>query len=164
MFRRICTVWAYGSPAPTILPEASVAVVPETCTKGPARTAREYPTMGSHGVPVAYRRRSISAALHGQTQPHPDHDGAGRPVQGAPDPRPEARGGPRDQEPDPPQQDPRAHPERGGSRRSIPPSRSVTRDQGHVRPRGHDQDRRDHKIGDEARVHDAATALRPWML
>src|SRR5437773_2044310 len=53
MFFRVCTVWAYGSPAPTMRPSASVAVVPETCTNGPMRTAREDPTIGSQRVPVA---------------------------------------------------------------------------------------------------------------
>ena len=35
-----------------IFPLASVAVVPETWMTFPTRTAREYPTMGSHCVPV----------------------------------------------------------------------------------------------------------------
>jgi hypothetical protein len=39
------------SPAPTTRPLSSVAVVPETLTTLPTRTAREYPTTGSHGVP-----------------------------------------------------------------------------------------------------------------
>src|SRR5713101_7900451 len=50
--RSACTVCAYASPPPTILPDASVAVVPATCTTFPTRTAREYPTTGSHGVPL----------------------------------------------------------------------------------------------------------------
>jgi hypothetical protein len=36
----------------TRLPAASVAVVPETWIVWPMRTAREYPTFGSHGVPL----------------------------------------------------------------------------------------------------------------
>ena len=37
------------------LSRASVDVVPETHTCCPTRTAREYPTIGSQGVPVAIR-------------------------------------------------------------------------------------------------------------
>src|SRR2546427_165375 len=59
MFLRICTVCWYGSSAPTILPVAFVAVVPETWIILPTRTAREYPTMGSHLVPVEMRCRVV---------------------------------------------------------------------------------------------------------
>jgi hypothetical protein len=52
MFWIVCTVCAYTSPTPTIFPSAAVAVVPETLTKFPIRTAREYPTIGSHVVPL----------------------------------------------------------------------------------------------------------------
>src|SRR5258707_13174178 len=41
--RRVCTAWARMSPAPTTRPLSSVAVVPETLTTLPTRTAREYP-------------------------------------------------------------------------------------------------------------------------
>src|SRR5436309_1186569 len=58
MLRSAWTAWAYGSPAPTILPLASVAVVPDTWTTRPTRTARAYPTTGSHGVPLAMFCRS----------------------------------------------------------------------------------------------------------
>src|SRR5262245_15764141 len=37
---------------PTMAPLPLVAVVPETQTCGPRRTTREYPTTGSHGVPL----------------------------------------------------------------------------------------------------------------
>src|SRR6266566_4852184 len=59
MFLRICTVCRYGSPAPTILPLAFVAVVPETWIILPTRIAREYPTIGSHLVPVEMRCRVV---------------------------------------------------------------------------------------------------------
>ncbi len=52
MFRSACFVWAYGSPTPTTRPSGPVAVVPATYTPFPARTAREYPTMGSQGAPL----------------------------------------------------------------------------------------------------------------
>src|SRR5690348_16513821 len=53
IFFNVCTVCARASPFPTISPFASVAVVPETHTCAPTRTAREYPTTGSHGAPLA---------------------------------------------------------------------------------------------------------------
>src|SRR5215470_6865658 len=37
---------------PMTAPLPLVAVVPETHTCGPRRTTREYPTTGSHGVPL----------------------------------------------------------------------------------------------------------------
>ena len=52
MFRMVCTVCAYASPTPTIFPSAPVAVVPDTLITFPIRTAREYPTIGSHVVPL----------------------------------------------------------------------------------------------------------------
>src|SRR5687767_7113575 len=83
MFLSACRVCAYASPAPTTRPEASVAVVPEMWTVLPTRTAREYPTIGSHGVPLeifcrtrcsgrpraitckcAYQIRQIRGAIH----------------------------------------------------------------------------------------------------
>src|SRR5689334_24173945 len=42
-----------------MLPDASVAVVPDTCTTLPTRTAREYPTIGSHIVPEEMLMRFI---------------------------------------------------------------------------------------------------------
>src|SRR6266700_2675944 len=66
MFLRICTVCWYGSPTPTIFPIASVAVVPETWTILPTRTAREYPTIGSHLVPVEMRCRVVIRNEHAQ--------------------------------------------------------------------------------------------------
>src|SRR2546429_5733260 len=51
MLRSACIAWAYMSPTPTIDPSSAVAVVPETWTTFPTRTAREYPTTGSHRVP-----------------------------------------------------------------------------------------------------------------
>lgn len=63
MFFSACTACAYGSPTPTRRPDSSVAVVPETHTKGPTRTALEYPTIGSQGVPVAKVVRFISTIL-----------------------------------------------------------------------------------------------------
>src|SRR5262249_4428851 len=41
MFLSAWTAWAYGSPWPTMLPSSAVAVVPETNTNGPVRTALE---------------------------------------------------------------------------------------------------------------------------
>jgi hypothetical protein len=41
MFRIVCTVCAYASPTPTILPSGPVAVVPETAITFPIRTALE---------------------------------------------------------------------------------------------------------------------------
>ena len=52
IFRMVCTVCAWTSPTPTIFPSGPVAVVPDTLTMFPMRTAREYPTMGSHWVPL----------------------------------------------------------------------------------------------------------------
>src|SRR6266704_672527 len=52
MLRSACTAWTYASPIPTILPSDPVAVVPATYTVDPMRTAREYPTTGSHGAPL----------------------------------------------------------------------------------------------------------------
>src|SRR2546421_8518858 len=40
-------------------PSSSTAVVPATATHGPTRTAREYPTIGSHVAPDEMFRRSI---------------------------------------------------------------------------------------------------------
>jgi hypothetical protein len=40
-FFRVCRAWARMSPAPTTRPLSSVAVVPETLTTLPTRTARE---------------------------------------------------------------------------------------------------------------------------
>ena len=61
--RRAWTVCAYGSPAPTI-PAGVMAVVPATCTYGPTRTAREYPTRDSQGPPlVMFRRCTIGVLL-----------------------------------------------------------------------------------------------------
>src|SRR5690349_3070886 len=55
-----------------MLPVASVAVVPETCTTFPTRTAREYPTMGSHFVPEDILMRFMSpltsSALYSATR------------------------------------------------------------------------------------------------
>src|SRR5919201_1114389 len=68
--RSAWTVWAYGSPCRTIFPASSVAVVPETYTKDPTRTAREYPTIGSHSAPDAmFSRRK--AALPSASRPLP---------------------------------------------------------------------------------------------
>jgi hypothetical protein len=58
-FLMICTVCAYASPTPMIFPSGPVAVVPETLMWLPIRTAREYPTIGSHFVPVAMFWRGI---------------------------------------------------------------------------------------------------------
>jgi hypothetical protein len=52
MFLIVCTVCARASPMPTIFPSGPVAVVPETVIVFPIRTAREYPTIGSHAVPL----------------------------------------------------------------------------------------------------------------
>src|ERR1039458_2612811 len=41
MFFKVCTVCAYTSPTPMILPSGPVAVVPETCIYDPTLTARE---------------------------------------------------------------------------------------------------------------------------
>ena len=38
-----------------------IAVVPDTCTCAPTRTAREYPILPSHGPPVDTFRRDIPA-------------------------------------------------------------------------------------------------------
>src|SRR2546422_676597 len=51
MFLRVCTVWAYGSPAPTMRPSASVAVVPETHGDHTAGTEDDL----APGVPHAHR-------------------------------------------------------------------------------------------------------------
>src|SRR6266545_1479653 len=59
ILRRTCTAWRYASPGATTRPSGSVAVVPETTTHGPTRTAREYPTIGSHFAPEAILRRSM---------------------------------------------------------------------------------------------------------
>jgi hypothetical protein len=45
---------------PTIFPCASVAVVPDTHTFPPTRTAREYPITGSQGVPLEIFVRAIT--------------------------------------------------------------------------------------------------------
>src|SRR5437773_9008555 len=80
MFLRICTVCWYGSPAPTIFPLASVAVVPETWMILPTRTAREYPTIGSHLVPVEMRCRVVMqkacAWNRPKGEPMPDEESA----------------------------------------------------------------------------------------
>src|SRR4030095_11224579 len=60
MFFSVCFVWAYTSPTPTTWPSLSVAVVPETHTWLPTRTAREYPTTGSQGVPLEISCRIVS--------------------------------------------------------------------------------------------------------
>src|SRR5437870_519808 len=59
-------------------PEASVAVVPETWTTSPTRTAREYPTTGSQGVPVeTFIRAMVRSSLAGRA-PARDTRGMGR--------------------------------------------------------------------------------------
>src|SRR6266850_2751554 len=62
IFLIVCTVCAYASPTPAILPSGPVAVVPETEMVFPIRTAREYPTIGSHGAPLEIfcRPKSVS--------------------------------------------------------------------------------------------------------
>src|SRR5215510_1769447 len=62
MVRRAWTVCAYGSPTPT-MPVGVMAVVPATCTYGPTRTAREYPTRGSHGPPLEMFRRCAAICV-----------------------------------------------------------------------------------------------------
>src|SRR5260370_14450058 len=52
MFLIVCTVCARASPTPMILPSGPVAVVPDTVITLPILTAREYPTIGSHDVPL----------------------------------------------------------------------------------------------------------------
>ncbi len=52
MFLIVCTVCARKSPTPTIFPSGPVAVVPDTVITLPTFTAREYPTIGSHGAPL----------------------------------------------------------------------------------------------------------------
>src|SRR5271156_5346287 len=59
IFFSVCTACAYASPTPTIFPCASVAVVPDTHTFAPTRTAREYPITGSQGVPLEKFVRAI---------------------------------------------------------------------------------------------------------
>src|SRR5271156_5537638 len=59
IFFSVCTACAYASPTPTIFPCASVAVVPDTHTFPPTRTAREYPITGSQGVPLEKFVRAI---------------------------------------------------------------------------------------------------------
>jgi hypothetical protein len=56
-------VCARASPMPTIFPSGPVAVVPETVIMFPIFTAREYPTMGSHGAPLEIFSRAISFLL-----------------------------------------------------------------------------------------------------
>src|SRR5688572_25812933 len=63
IFRIAWTAWAYGSPAPTTRPSGPVAVVPDTWTHLPTRTAREYPMIGSHGVPLEMSCRWVATAL-----------------------------------------------------------------------------------------------------
>src|SRR3989454_380916 len=58
MLCSVCRACAYAPPSIT-LPSSPVAVVPETCTTLPIRTAREYPTSGSHFVSLAIFFRSI---------------------------------------------------------------------------------------------------------
>src|SRR4030095_3865158 len=60
MLRSACRVCARASPTPTTAPLASVAVVPATWTWAPTRTALEYPTIGSQGVPLEIRVRLIA--------------------------------------------------------------------------------------------------------
>src|SRR2546425_3459501 len=48
-----------------IEPSGPVAVVPATCTTDPTRTAREYPTIGSHGVPLEMFWRGMLLFRHG---------------------------------------------------------------------------------------------------
>src|SRR5690349_8254476 len=67
-------VCAYASPTPTIFPSGPVAVVPETDMTFPIRTALEYPTIGSQGVPLEIFSRAkcvsfapaycVAAGLH----------------------------------------------------------------------------------------------------
>jgi hypothetical protein len=52
MFLIVCTVYARKSPMPTIFPSGPVAVVPDTVMTLPILTAREYPTIDSHGAPL----------------------------------------------------------------------------------------------------------------
>src|SRR5271156_4939984 len=63
IFFSVCTACAYASPPPTIFPCASVAVVPDTHTFPPTRTAREYPITGSQGVPLEIFVRTIKFLL-----------------------------------------------------------------------------------------------------
>src|SRR6266446_5695227 len=60
IFLIVCTVCACASPTPTILPSGPVAVVPDTEIVLPIRTAREYPTIGSHGAPLDMFSLAIS--------------------------------------------------------------------------------------------------------
>src|SRR5436309_6508292 len=63
IFLIVCTVCAWASPTPTILPSGPVAVVPDTEIVLPIRTAREYPTIGSHGAPLEIFCRLKSVSL-----------------------------------------------------------------------------------------------------
>ena len=58
MFLIVCIVCAYASPTPTIFPSGPVAVVPETAITFPIFTALEYPTIGSHAVPLEILSRA----------------------------------------------------------------------------------------------------------
>src|ERR1700761_4482838 len=63
IFRIVCPVSAYTSPTPTIFPSGPVAVVPDTLTQLPILTAREYPTIGSHCVPLEMFCRDTSISF-----------------------------------------------------------------------------------------------------
>src|SRR5437773_12096133 len=63
MVRMAWTVCAYASPRPTITPSGPAAVQPETHTVSPTRTARAYPTSGSHRPPEETRWRGRMAGL-----------------------------------------------------------------------------------------------------
>src|SRR5262249_14366818 len=78
IFSSACTVCRYGSFTPTIVPSAPVAVVPETCTASPTRTAREYPIIGSHFEPVEIFSRFMQWFL--QTVAIDEQLYAGRPI------------------------------------------------------------------------------------
>src|SRR5690348_31137 len=57
---------------PTIAPSGPVAVVPATWTIDPTRTAREYPTTGSHGAPLETLRRGmqeLTCSVHAPLMP-----------------------------------------------------------------------------------------------
>src|SRR5271156_2982870 len=72
IFFKVCTACAYASPMPTIFPCASVAVVPDTHTFAPTRTAREYPITGSQGVPLEIFVRAIKS-LPVEFRPNQSH-------------------------------------------------------------------------------------------
>ena len=65
MISRQRLVWPYMSPGAATPPSGAMAVVPDTATYGPMRTAREKPIFGSKGDPeeTSLRMSGVSSCV-----------------------------------------------------------------------------------------------------